>query len=211
MYNAAGKAKWLTQNNVNEWQDKWGSHVLDPAPTPMHSDYKVTVPRALHNIVCADPSPPPATRVSPAEKGTVQYSQSFTCNHSLCAPTDGVYTDGSCIKNKDGGQSVGAAVYITKNKVTLKINPNGVAYTNTINRAELSAIHQALTQPDVAEPGEAIYIYTDSLCSIHMIRRILDAPWSLSESKHGGGAIRFPVVRVFHLMAAVAGRGWDRA
>ena len=184
VYNAAGKARWLTHSNISEWQGKWGCHVLDPAPAPMHSDYKATVPRALHNIACADPPPPPATRVSPAEKITDQNSQSFTCSHSLCAPTDGVYTDGSCIKNKGGGQSVGAAVYITKNKVTLKINPNGVAYTNTINRAELSAIHQALTQPDVAEPGEAIYIYTDSLCSIHMIRRILDAPWSLSESKH---------------------------
>ena len=73
---------------------------------------------------------------------------------------------------------------ITKNQVTLKINPNGESCTNTINRAELAAIHQALIHPDVAELGEAIHIYTDSLCSIYMIRRILDAPWTLRESKH---------------------------
>jgi len=105
----------------------------------------------------------------------------FSCTRPLCAPADGVYTDGSCIKI-EGQQRVGAAVYFTKNRITLLINPNGKSYTNTITRAEISAIHQAITY--TLDCNEPLHIYTDSLYAIHMIRRILDSPWTLRESKH---------------------------
>ncbi len=124
---------------------------------------------------------PRASTASPTE---ADGATAFPCLHSLCAPAGGVYTDGSCIKNAAGGQSVGAGIYATKNHFTLMVNPAGKAYTNTINRAELSAIHQALMHPSVASAEETIHLYTDSLCSIYMIRRILDAPWTLKESKH---------------------------
>jgi ribonuclease HI len=107
------------------------------------------------------------------------------CHRPLSAPSEGaVYTDGSCIKVKDAEQRIGAAVYIGKSGATIRVNPDGKGPTNTINRAELSAIHIALTHKDVAAEDEDIHLYTDSMCSIHMTRRILDAPWTLKESKH---------------------------
>ena len=50
--------------------------------------------------------------------------------------------------------------------------------------AELSALLAALTHPAVGDRSQDFHIYTDSLCSIYMIRRTLDAPWTLKESKH---------------------------
>jgi ribonuclease HI len=64
------------------------------------------------------------------------------------------------------------------------VNPNGKGPTKTITRAELSATHITLTHPDAPQPHEDIHLYTDSACSMHMIRRIMDAPWTLRESKH---------------------------
>ena len=54
------------------------------------------------------------------------------------------------------------------------INTNGQCETNTINRAELSAILQALIIRETTR-GD-LTIYTDSLCSIYMIQKALEKP-----------------------------------
>ena len=62
--------------------------------------------------------------------------------------------------------------------------PGGVRYTNTINRAELAAIHAALSQTHIYPHDKDLTIYTDSLCSIYNIRKMMNSPGMLRESKH---------------------------
>jgi len=63
-------------------------------------------------------------------------------------------------------------------------DPNGLGATNTINRTELSAIHLAITHQDIARYEEDLTIYSDSLCSIQLIRKMVFAPERVRESKH---------------------------
>ncbi|KAJ9512615.1 hypothetical protein QJQ45_018876 [Haematococcus lacustris] len=87
------------------------------------------------------------------------------------------YTDGSCIKTSGAAPaSVGAGVYIPENNVLITAALNDPA-SNTINRAELTAIHAALK-------AGAKRIATDSLCSLYQIRRALANPMSLITHKH---------------------------
>ena len=142
------------------------------------------MPRALRSLLDSPlMADRPAPRLAPIDPQDPEVAPPFPCKRALCAPPNGVYTDGSCIKT-NGRQLVGAAIYISRHHITLRINPKGRTYTNTINRAELSAILHALTHHEVGDPWEELHIYTDSLCSIYMIRRILDTPWTLRESKH---------------------------
>lgn len=97
----------------------------------------------------------------------------------------GVYTDGSCIKS-GGANKLGAAVWLRRDgrDMLMQIAPNGLGPTNTINRAELSAIHFALTLPEVACSFEDLVIYTDSLCSIQMIAKMLYRPDLMRTNMH---------------------------
>ena len=100
-----------------------------------------------------------------------------------------IFTDGSCIRHKDKPTCIGAAVYRVRQPgdplaTIFKVNPNGHGYTKTITRAELSAILAALTTGGVARTNETVHIFTDSLCSIHLIHRMLNSPWTLTECKH---------------------------
>lgn len=117
-------------------------------------------------------------------------------------PTAILYTDGSCMhalstacaadNSTDlpihGGdrRSIGAAVYRPGDGATLpaiedRLDPRGTGVTNTINRAELTAILHALRRSsDVADE----VIATDSLCCLHWINRAMLRPQSLSLSKH---------------------------
>jgi len=101
-------------------------------------------------------------------------------------PMTGVYTDGSCIREKGGEFNLGAAVWRMQDGAAQLwlVNPNGKGPTNTINRAELSALHLALTLPQIAKLDEDMTIYTDSLCSIMLIRKMIYSPSLLTESKH---------------------------
>ncbi len=101
------------------------------------------------------------------------------CTQPLATnPDQSIYTDGSSLKTPEGGSKIGAAIYISSRngpgKVRL-IDPCGKGPTNTINRAELSAIHLAL-HPEVLDPSAHVTIYTDIKCSIHCIRKMLDSP-----------------------------------
>ena len=98
----------------------------------------------------------------------------------------GVYTDGSCIKGGEGGNKLGAAIWTKRSgmEVLALMEPNGHGPTNTINRAELVALHGALTLAEVACDSDNIVIYTDSLCSIYQIDKALYRPELVLESKH---------------------------
>lgn len=85
-----------------------------------------------------------------------------------------MYTDGSCIK-KGQSQLVGAAFVVHRMGSTFPfgVRPNGQGDTHTINRSELSAIHQALVWAvDNTPPNDSIVIYTDSACSLSAIARV---------------------------------------
>jgi ribonuclease HI len=189
--NQAGKEAFLTEDKVAAFHKSWGHQNLTMFKTyeDKENNYNIKSPHALTKIIQQALSlqalPTQARATLKGESQEEIPPPTFGCHHPLSAPSKGaVYTDGSCIQVKDGEQRIGAAIYIGKNSTTIKVDPNGKGPTNTINRAELSAIHIALTHEGVAEEGEDIHLYTDSMCSIHMIRRILDSPWTLRESKH---------------------------
>jgi ribonuclease HI len=87
---------------------------------------------------------------------------------------DAHYTDGSAKDDETLGHLVGAAVWRTCDGQHFLIRPNGKGVTNTINRAELSAIYHVLA--DLASPTEPVLIFTDSQVSIQLINRTLRRP-----------------------------------
>ena len=94
-----------------------------------------------------------------------------------------IYTDGSCIKDPDDGKTVaiGAACFVGWTGESHLVDPGGHKSTFTINRAELSAINYAL---DLARDKESVSIFTDSLCSLYLIRKALRAPRAIRFNKH---------------------------
>jgi ribonuclease HI/exonuclease III len=104
-----------------------------------------------------------------------------TANH----PMNAIYTDGSCIAVPNSNvQQIGAGVYDARdNYIEHRVNPAGHGATNTINRAELSAIHCALAAVVTARDRD-ITICTDSLCSLYQIRKIISEPARMRFSKH---------------------------
>ena len=82
------------------------------------------------------------------------------------------YTDGS-LKTVEGGQTlVGAAVYLPDSATGLKgklikINPSPGGIHNTINRAELVALHELLSLEVRGEKWDKVA--TDSLTSMRLI------------------------------------------
>jgi len=78
------------------------------------------------------------------------------------------YTDSSC--HIQGGKTViGAGVYHHSSGNSNLVEPNGVGITNTIGRAELAAIAAAITY-------NHIHIATDSLTSLHQIKKLMLYP-----------------------------------
>ena len=163
------------------------------------------VPATAPNGYQAPPLPPGAvpkaiqrfkeqnTPLLPPRESPLSQAHPFhplPCTFPLVKPsgrgTITAYTDGSCIKYPDGRQSIGAAIYFPADgddghDSTITINPRGKGPTLTINRAELSGIRQAITH---SVSANTLHIYTDSSCSLHLIRRILNRPWTLRDSKH---------------------------
>jgi ribonuclease HI len=110
----------------------------------------------------------------------VQCQQVFKATQPLALnPLTGCYTDGSCLKGKPN--RIGAGIYVAEEERVLYVQPHGKGPTNTINRAELSAIHQAL---NYHSPQKNICIYTDSLCSMQLIQKMINRPKALQECKH---------------------------
>ena len=90
-----------------------------------------------------------------------------------------LYTDGSAATGLEG-QSIGAGVYCRAPDLQLAVDPCGISATNTITRAELTAIFAALQQ----RPAGDCTIATDSLASMFSINRALRRPASCTESPH---------------------------
>jgi ribonuclease HI len=81
---------------------------------------------------------------------------------------DWAYTDGSLQKN-EVGQDTESGVHHPHLNVSHYVNPNGLGITNTISRAELAAIAAAVIH------GYS-HIATDSLASLHQIKKQLSHP-----------------------------------
>jgi ribonuclease HI len=79
-------------------------------------------------------------------------------------PEEWVYTDGSDIK---GHPRLGAAVVHIPTRTTIYIDATGCEETRTVMRAELVAIHTALTR---FKNHSWIGIFTDSFSSLQAIR-----------------------------------------
>ncbi|KAJ9513531.1 hypothetical protein QJQ45_006180 [Haematococcus lacustris] len=123
----------------------------------------------------------PADRELPATGHMRQPNQiapPFRTTSSMVIPNwrTVTYTDGSCMQGTDRAPSrkVGAGVYTPENDERLTI---ALPDHNTINRAELAAIHAAIK-------SGATHIATDSLCSIYQIRRALANPMSIRTHHH---------------------------
>jgi ribonuclease HI len=112
----------------------------------------------------------------------IDAAATFPCTTSTL-PKHGIqlYTDGSSTKGPDGSNVIGAGVYNATTQECTRINPGGMGSTHTNNRAELVALHVAMT----SHPADQdLTIYTDSLCSIQNTRKMLDRPHQMQESKH---------------------------
>jgi len=197
--NASGRAEFLNEARVAQFHQRWGR--VPPAKLQVYLPKSpllptaVKNPRALDRLLTPDPNMLPL----PTQRALMQCQPSmpgrepslFPCTHTLkLSGADlTIFTDGSCIRHKDQPDSIGAAVFCVRppgdaRATIFKVNPNGKGYTSTITRAELSAILAALTTNGITRADETVHIFTDSLCSIHLIHRMLNSPHTLTECKH---------------------------
>ena len=92
-----------------------------------------------------------------------------------------VYTDGSCITSPV--QAIGSGVYVARegeDGASYTVSACGEGPTNTINRAELVALHYAVATSDAPH----LKILTDSLTSIYQIRKAMAQPMRQRLNKH---------------------------
>ena len=186
-----GAQKYLAGSHFSDLQSKIRLWHIRPWDFDLDPSIVVKPPHALKRLLDSGPSAPYpnsiGVRVEPPSDDTQSsYRDSFPCTQPLCRPPIAAFTDGSCIRTVKG-PAIGAAVCFRRSGedqafLTLSINPGGRGPTNTINRAELCAILRALVE--WSNNPETLYIYTDSKCGIDLIRRIINAPWSVSECKH---------------------------
>ena len=192
--NPQGREQILTPSNTLLFSQHWGrgppTSLTSCLPNCPLGEFKP--PRALQRLLeAAAPLKPAPLAIPPVPYPGSLTPSRWPCTHPLSAPPNElmIFTDGSCMTPNEGPTRIGAAVYCLRpqgddRRDTFKVNPNGRGYTLTINRAELSAILKALSTPEVAEPRETIHLYTDSLCSMHLIHRIINSPWTLKHCKH---------------------------
>lgn len=91
------------------------------------------------------------------------------------------YTDGS-LKSQNDCTLVGAAVHWCGTSYLVK--PNGRGPDNTINRAELAAIHFTAAELVKNEGVDDATIFTDSLVALHLIYRGIHEPHTLRGHLH---------------------------
>ena len=102
--------------------------------------------------------------------------------HKRYNPEEFIYTDGSCIKKRDGNK-VGSGIYIpSKGGKAIFLDPGGEGPTKTINRAELMPILYILKNE--AEDMGDIHILSDSLTSIYQIHGYMMDPNKYVIHKH---------------------------
>jgi ribonuclease HI len=208
--NTGGLSEYLTTEKRAALLRAWGTHdgALAFPPLPSQSPL-VLPPRRLATLMtteCATPrtqSTPHPLAVPAATRTYLRDLMTEDAHLPLAAPVDGtvVYTDGSFMppgKDAGPGKIGSAAVFITLGETgptesggwgypnptthTDELNPAAeAAYLNKITRAELVPILHALTHAPSETP---LTVYTDSLCSIHLIKRICTNPRTLTGAKH---------------------------
>lgn len=117
----------------------------------------------------------------PVTTGVYNSNDQFRCTRTCgtrVLPNEMVaYTDGSCLPSKDGQpQRLGGAAICTyqATEKVIQVHPQGRGVTNTINRAELVSIHQALRSAMNEESTpQVLTIYTDSQCAMSLLRKHL--------------------------------------
>ena len=147
-----------------------------PVPPYLHqAGPTVHPPKGLRHLLTQATPPPP-----PPPPGPPPNHQDYPCT-TPTRPHKGtqIYTDGSQLITKQGTKT-GAGIYNATTKQSTHLDPGGQGSTHTNNRAELCAILMALEQ----NPQDTLTIYTDSLCSMHNIQKMVDWPTRLQESKH---------------------------
>ena len=92
------------------------------------------------------------------------------------------YTDGSCTQTKHRN-FCGAGIYLPLTGRRVTMDPRGSGETNTINRAELTALLGA-THPEVVPLQQDMYIFTDSMCSQLQINKYLLQPEAFRHHLH---------------------------
>jgi len=103
-----------------------------------------------------------------------------------------VYTDGSLLGGKQTkGPGIGAAVYVPGHEpipidCAWGVEGADPTHCNTISRAEMAAIHVAITtQWEVGHrPDGSLHIATDSLGSMYGVARAITRPQDLREHRH---------------------------
>jgi ribonuclease HI len=127
---------------------------------------------------------PPAPRSCLPDFSSPQAPLPFRGRFPLAwAGAPALYTDGSCRKHPDGTQTLGAGFYDPVADSEYTVCPRGHSDTNTITRAELSAVLAALRHA-VTMPPSPLVLFTDSLASILLVRASLRRPDTLWEHKH---------------------------
>ena len=82
--------------------------------------------------------------------------------------------------------SIGAGFYCPASNKKFLVAPAGCKETNTITRAELAAIWACLTYATTLPSlnHSSLTLFTDSLASLHLIRKTLRAPQTIEEKIH---------------------------
>jgi ribonuclease HI len=119
----------------------------------------------LPHVTCTSPPPPPPPDPHPSDSEVDQATDSDD--------TGSKDSDGDAAMDPADGPA-GTAIYV---------QPNGLETTNTITRAEASAVKAALSVVGTSHP-QPLYIFTDSLAVLCLIRKMIIAPDKLHISKH---------------------------
>jgi ribonuclease HI len=118
-----------------------------------------------------------ASMESRAPRLAAKYADTYTPKYNW--KQNGYFPDGSVIPDEDC-HLVGAAVYSAREERAYLIQPNGQGPTNTINRAEGSAIFHVLN--DICPPDEDALIFTDSQVCIQRLQKMIQHPHKLLHS-----------------------------
>jgi len=184
---AGCKRRRLTSTNstsiygIQEW--------ASPVDVPQDASVRLKRPKAFNKADLPssyqNPERPPAQPGQHAEKNSINrraLQDTYPAMPTAYNDARQIYTDGSCLSDASGKTTgVGAGVYIPSTGERITVDPCGKGPTNTIMRAELSAIHAALEHS--AGPDN-VMIITDSEAALDGIRNMMQRPSHMCAHLH---------------------------